>query len=62
MKQNIVLKKPHARSIRTTITLTPVLFDACRELVRKGGYNGLSDYLQAKIRRDAKLDQEDVAA
>jgi len=49
-------KKPHARSIRTTISLTPVLFDAGQDLVRRHGYSGLSDYIQARIRTDAGLD------
>jgi hypothetical protein len=57
----VVKKKPHQCSIRTTITLTPVLYDASRDMLRKGGYSGLSDYVQARLRRDCGLDKEVVA-
>jgi Arc/MetJ-type ribon-helix-helix transcriptional regulator len=56
-------KKPqHRKVIRINVTLPPALFDAVGDLVLRGGYTGLSDYFQAKIRRDAKLDPEDKMA
>lgn len=48
--------------MRINITLPPTLFDAAEEIVRRSGYNGISDYFQAKIRRDARLDPEDKVA
>lgn len=56
-----IRKRPHEKSIRLCVTLTPVLFNACQELIRKGGYSGPSDYVQAKIRKDARLDHEEAA-
>lgn len=57
------LRKPrHRRAVRINVTLSPILFDAVGEIVKRSGYSGVSDYLQAKIRRDAKLDPEDRIA
>jgi hypothetical protein len=52
-------KRPHETAIRTSVTLNPVVFSAGRELVRKHGYNGLSDYFSARIRKDAGLEPEE---
>lgn len=49
-------KRPHQSVVRTTVTITPVLFEALPGIISKGGYTGLSDFLQAQIRREAKLD------
>lgn len=62
MKQNGNLKPEHRKVLRINITLPPKLYDAAEDLVKDGGYTGLSDYFQAKIRRDAKLDAEDKIA
>lgn len=48
-------KKKHELAIRTTITLPPLLWDKGQDLVRQGGYGGLSDWVQARIRRDAGI-------
>jgi hypothetical protein len=44
--------------LRTTISITPVLMDAFQGIAVRGGYTGLSDYVQASIRRDAKVGVE----
>jgi hypothetical protein len=44
--------------VRSNICLTPTLLGAAREMIQRGGYTGLSDYLQACIRRDAGLDRQ----
>lgn len=46
----------HAKAIRTNVTVHPVLYERAQMLVSSRGYNGLSDYLQACIRRDAGLE------
>jgi hypothetical protein len=60
--KNATRKPAHRRVVRINLTLPPVLFDAAAAIVKDSGYTGLSDYLQAKIRRDAKLDPEDKLA
>jgi len=49
-------KRDHEKVIRTSITLTPLLFNASKDLVRRGGYTGLSDCLQSLIRHAANLE------
>ena len=49
-------KRLHQRAVRTTVTLPPALFDASREIILRYGYTGLSDYLQARIRRDSGME------
>ena len=53
---NNTRKRQHHRVVRTTVSLTPALFDASREIIARYGYTGLSDYLQARIRRDSGLE------
>lgn len=48
-------KRKHSFVVRTTISITPVLLDAFQSVASRGGYTGLSDYVQANIRRDAGL-------
>lgn len=38
------------------VSLPPVVMDAAEDLIRKGGFSGLSDYLQAQIRIQSGLD------
>lgn len=47
---------PHKRVIRITISLQPKIHDTALDLVNKAGFGGLSDYVSAHVRRDAKLD------
>lgn len=50
-------KKPaHLKCVRINITLPPVLLDASTGVFRKHGFAGLSDYVQARLRKDAGLD------
>jgi hypothetical protein len=51
-------KRKHTLVLRTTISITPVLMDAFQGIAVRGGYTGLSDYVQASIRRDAKVGVE----
>jgi len=43
-------------TIRTTISLPPVLNDAARKRMEALGFEGLSGYVQALIRADTRLD------
>ena len=54
-------KREHQKVVRTTITLTPVLFDASQELIRHGGYTGLSDLVQDVLRKKAGIGFTDEA-
>ena len=54
-------KREHQKVVRTTITLTPVLFDASQEIIRHRGYTGLSDLVQDVIRKQAGLGLTDEA-
>lgn len=49
-------KTPKHKVVRANITLPPRLWEAAQALVTNGGYVGLSDYVQARIRRDAGLE------
>jgi hypothetical protein len=49
------------KAVRTNITLHPVLWGHAHSLVTARGYNGLSDYFQACIRRDAGLESQTIA-
>jgi hypothetical protein len=49
-------KRRHEKAVRVNITIQPLLFNASEELVKKYGFNGLSDYIQARIRQDAGLE------
>jgi hypothetical protein len=56
------IRKRHGlKAVRTNITLHPVLWDHAHTLVSARGYNGLSDYFQACIRRDAGLESLPIA-
>lgn len=56
MQMNVgTRKREHQKVVRTTITLTPVLFDASQEIIRHGGYTGLSDLVQDVIRKKAGI-------
>lgn len=55
MRQNPTRKRKHSLVLRTTISITPVLLDAFQSVAARGGYTGLSDYVQSNIRRDAGL-------
>lgn len=48
-------KPSEERAVRTTVSLSPKIWAAGLELVRRGGYTGISDYLQDRIRHDAGL-------
>jgi hypothetical protein len=50
-----VRKRAHETAIRINISLPPVLFDASQRLIKDGGYSGLSDYVQDRIRTDADM-------
>jgi hypothetical protein len=51
------LRKPrHLRSVRVSITLAPALIAAAEAIVRQHQYNGISDYIQARIRHDAGIE------
>ena len=52
---------PKLSSVRTTVCLPLVLAKAVEGLIERGGYTGLSDYLQSRIRVDAGLDRIQVA-
>lgn len=56
LPQQTARKAQQKRVIRANITLPPRLWEAAQSLVSKGGYVGLSDYVQARIRRDAGLE------
>jgi hypothetical protein len=59
---DLSIRKRHAfKAVRTNITLHPVLWDHAHTLVLARGYNGLSDYFQACIRRDAGLESTPIA-
>lgn len=47
-------KRQHQRAVRVCITLTPLLFDEAGRLIQRGGFVGLSDYLQDRIRRHSE--------
>ena len=46
------------RAVRVNVSLHPQLLEVLPDILQKGGYMGLSDYLQARIRRDAKLEDK----
>ena len=50
-----------AKAVRANITIHPVLWDHAQSLVSARGYNGLSDYFQACIRKDAGLESQAIA-
>lgn len=50
------------RAVRLNISLHPRLISELPALLRSRGYTGLSDYVQATIRRDAGLDSRQIAA
>lgn len=58
MRSGVPRKRKHTLVLRTTISITPVLMDAFHGIAARGGYTGLSDYVQASIRRDAKIGAE----
>lgn len=58
--KSVPRKHKHRLVLRTTISITPVLMDAFDGIAARGGYTGLSDYVQASIRRDAKLTPEPI--
>jgi hypothetical protein len=55
---NRLKRKGSTRSgvVRTTISLPLVLNELYPAIIQRAGYCGLSDYVQAQIRRDAGLD------
>lgn len=55
-------KPREERAVRVNLSIHPRLLSALPDLLRKGGYNGLSDYVQARIRRDAGLEPHQVSA
>lgn len=54
-------RKPQEdRAVRVNLSLHPTLLSVLPELLKRGGYSGLSDYVQARIRRDAGLESQQV--
>ena len=49
-------KRGHQKVIRTTVSITPALYDASQQLFKRHGFTGLSDYLQTCLRRDTQLE------
>jgi hypothetical protein len=59
MKQQSRIKRRHSvvtQSVRINISLPPVLVQRTPELLNKYGFTGLSDYYQARMRKDLGLD------
>lgn len=59
MKQRNRLKKRRpafGQAVRINISLPPALLQRAPELLVKYGFNGLSDYYQARMRKDLGLD------
>lgn len=51
-----MLKPQTEKAVRVNVSLHPRLVAVVPDLLRRGGYSGLSDYIQARIRRDAGLE------
>lgn len=55
-------KPEHAHVVRMNISLPPGIVLEGKKLILSGGYQGWSDYIASKVRRDARLDPEDRIA
>lgn len=51
-----LLKPREDKVIRVNVSIHPRLIAVVPEILRRGGYSGLSDYIQARIRQDAGLE------
>jgi hypothetical protein len=59
MKQKINAarrRQAYANSVRVNISLPPKLHERVPELLTKHGFSGLSDYYQARMRKDLGMD------
>jgi hypothetical protein len=50
-------KRAHERAVRINITLQPALYEAMAAILKRGGYAGPAEYVAARVRLDAQLDQ-----
>lgn len=49
-------KRRYQRAVRFNVTLPPSLVPRLERLILRHSFNGPSDYLQARIRKDTGLD------
>lgn len=55
------MKPVHKKVIRTTVSFTPVIYDALGDVIKAQGFSGLSEYIAHKARVDKGLVKIDVA-